>query len=528
MDARREARCHRCGTRLAHDNVGGYCAPCQAGSRDRFAVPPDVPAEFWDSHAMRAASASRHMGRVIRAYRCHPFHGRRPLPQDVVAGWMGVTQGQLSRIESGPPIVHLDRLMHWARILGIPSSRLWFTLPEDDRAATPGVHLVPAAAGRSAPVALNDGDVSLWCAPGDTVEIVSQFTRKDLTLDRREAARLLAGVVFGGALLEPLERWLSGGGEKLATGRPGSVGYQEVEQIENAARVFRDWDDQFGGGLRRKAVVGQLNEVADLLRDSHPVEIRRRLFGAMTQLAETAALMSWDSGHQGLAQRYYVLALRASKAAGDRVFGANIMAAMARQLLYLGHTGDALELVRLAQDDSADYATASVRSMLYTREAWAYAKLGRVSAFRRVTGKAEDALTDAKPAEDPYWITYFDVAELEGTTGGRLLELAHQDKRLADEAAGRISRAIALRRPGRLRSSALDQIGLAEARLIQGEMDEASRLGHHAAALVEQTPSDRVRLKLAELYQYSNVHADVPVIASLRDRIRSLCAAQPA
>jgi hypothetical protein len=78
-----------------------------------------------------------------------------------------------------------------------------------------------------------------------------------------------------------------------------------------------------------------------------------------------------------------------------------------------------------------------------------------------------------------------------------------------------------------LRSSALDQIGLAEARLIQGEMEEASYLGHQAAALVEQTPSDRVRVKLTELYQHSNPHADVPVIASLRDRIRSLCASQP-
>ncbi|MGH4010569.1 MAG: hypothetical protein ACRDTH_20825 [Pseudonocardiaceae bacterium] len=72
---------------------------------------------------------------------------------------------------------------------------------------------------------------------------------------------------------------------------------------------------------------------------------------------------------------------------------------------------------------------------------------------------------------------------------------------------------------------ALDQIGLAEARLVQGEMEEASRLGHQAAALVEQTPSDRVRVKLAELYQHSNAHAGIPVIASLRDRIRSLCAA---
>ncbi len=527
MDARREAWCHRCGTRLAHDNAGGYCAPCQTESRDRFVASPEVPAEFWDSPAMREAFASRHMGWVIRAYRCHPFHGRRPLPQDVVAGWIGVTQAQLSRIENGPPVVHLDRLMHWARVLRIPSSCLWFTLPEDDRAATLGVQLVPAA-GRCAPITPNDVDVSLWWTAVDMVEIVSQFTRRDLTLDRREVARMLAGVVVGSALLEPLERWLSGGMEKPAAGRPGSVGYQEVEQIENAARIFRDWDDEFGGGLRRKAVVGQLNEVADLLRDSHPVEIRRRLFGAMAQLSETAPLMSWDSGRQALAQRYYLLALRASKAAGDRAFGANVMAAMARQLLYLGHAGDALELVRLAQEDSVGYATASVRSMLHTREAWAYAKLGRMSAFRRATGRAEDALAEAKPTEDPYWITYFDVAELEGTAGGRLLELAHQDKRLADEAAGRISRAITLRRPGRLRSSALDQIGLAEARLIEGEMDEAARLGHHAAALVEQTPSDRVRVKLAELYQHSNAHADVPAIAGLRDRIRSLSAAQPA
>jgi len=385
-----------------------------------------------------------------------------------------------------------------------------------------------SSSGRSASIALDDVDLSLWWAPADTVEIVNQFTRKDLTLDRREVTRTLAGVVFGSALLEPLERWLSGASETPRAGRAGSVGYQEVEQIENAARIFRDWDDQFGGGLRRKAVVGQLNEVADLLRDSHPVEIRRRLFGAMAQLSETAAIMSWDSGHQALAQRYYALSLRASKTAGDRAFGANVMAAMARQLLYLGHTGDALELVRLAQDDSAGYTTASLRSMLYTREAWAYAKLGRISAFRRATSKAEDALTEAKPAEDPYWITYFDLAELEGTTGGRLLELAHQDKQLAEETAGHISQAIALRRPGRLRSSALDQIGLVEARLIQGEMEEASHLGQQTTALVEQTPSDRVRVKLSELYQYSNVHVDIAVIASLRDRIRPLLASQPA
>jgi hypothetical protein len=237
-------------------------------------------------------------------------------------------------------------------------------------------------------------------------------------------------------------------------------------------------------------------------------------------------MMSWDSRRQALAQRYYILALRSAKAAGDRAFGANVMASMARQLLYLDHPSDALELVRLARDNSAGYATASVRAMLYTREAWAYAKLGRTSAFRRATEKAEDTLVDVNLAEDPYWITYFDQAELHGTTGGRLLELAHHDKQLADETVERVSKAIALRRSGRLRSSALDHIGLAEARLIQGEMGEASRLAHQALALVEQTPSDRVRVKLAGLYQHSNAYTNIPVIACMRGRIRSLCVTQ--
>jgi hypothetical protein len=306
------------------------------------------------------------------------------------------------------------------------------------------------------------------------------------------------------------------------------VGYQEVAQIEHAARLFRDWDDQFGGGLRRKAVIGQLNEVADLLRDSHPPEIRRRLFGAMAQLAETAAIMTWDSGEQVLAQRYYVLALRAAKPADDTAFAANIMAGMARQLLYLGHIGDALELIRVAQDRSASIATPTIRAMLHSREAWSYAKQGRISAFRHATAKAEDALAAATPADDPHWISYFDAAELAGTSGGRLLELAHDQPTLADETANYIKRAIRQRGPGHLRSAALDHIGLAEARLIQGELDEAAHLGHEAAAVIEQTRSDRVRVKLVELYQHTTAHAAVPAIAGLRERLRPLTMAVPA
>lgn len=81
---------------------------------------------------MHEALFSRHMGRVIRAFREHPLHGRETIAQSTVAGWMGITQAQVSRVETGAPIVDLDRLTDWALLLGIPEAYLWFRLPEVD------------------------------------------------------------------------------------------------------------------------------------------------------------------------------------------------------------------------------------------------------------------------------------------------------------------------------------------------------------------------------------------------------------
>ncbi|MBX6766939.1 MAG: helix-turn-helix transcriptional regulator [Actinomadura rubrobrunea] len=115
---------------MARDNSGGRCAPCQARARDRFHAPPEVPPDFWQAEPLRKALEDWHIGRAIRAYRHHPFHGHKPLSQELVGHWLGMTQTQLSRIESGPPVTDLDRLIPWARILRIPPDLLWFKLPE--------------------------------------------------------------------------------------------------------------------------------------------------------------------------------------------------------------------------------------------------------------------------------------------------------------------------------------------------------------------------------------------------------------
>ncbi|CRY81440.1 hypothetical protein SAMN05421776_103522 [Nocardia farcinica] len=363
----------------------------------------------------------------------------------------------------------------------------------------------------------------MWTAEATTV--ADDLTREDLMLDRRQLSRALLGVVVGSPLLEPLERWLAQPNSPLVSSRARpSVGLKEIEELENAARVFRAWDDRHGGGLRRKAVVGQLVEVKELLGESHPPAIRLRLAGTMAQLAETAAMMSWDSGDQNLAQRYYALAARAAREADDPAFCAVVLAGMARQLLSLHRAGDALELIRIAQDHSDGRVTAATQAMLYTREAWAYAMLERPTAFRRTCDKAKSVLADADRAADPYWIEYFDDAELSGTVGGRLLQMARRDPGLAGEAADEISRAIDLRRPDRRRAAALDQLNMVEARLIEGELEEACRVGQAAIAVAEHTASDRVAKKLARVYNRTGRFANVRVVADLRERMRPLVA----
>jgi tetratricopeptide (TPR) repeat protein len=96
-----------------------------------LAGPPAPPREFWDGDGMREALGSWHMGRVFYAYRNHPWHPR-PLSQELIGNWLGLTQVQVGRIEKGRAPGEMSKLVAWARILSIPPDLLWFKMPHDD------------------------------------------------------------------------------------------------------------------------------------------------------------------------------------------------------------------------------------------------------------------------------------------------------------------------------------------------------------------------------------------------------------
>jgi transcriptional regulator with XRE-family HTH domain len=434
------------------------------------------------------------------------------ISQNRIALACGLTPGKVSTIMSGRTrVTSYEVLVRIADGLRVPGDLLGLATRPWEAEAQPMDENVEAPLRMEMP----------WQA-GATVDFAARLARSDLAMDRRSLARALAAGAFtGAALLDSLEGWLRPAAEHSGRRRPGRLGLREVEQLEEAAAVFRAWDHRYGGGLRRKAVVGQLAEVAAALSEHQAPEVERRLYRVLAQLSGTAATMSWDSGFQRSAQDYYRLSLRAAHAGDDRLWGANVLAGMARQMLYAGRPHDALELVRFAQEGARQESTPRVSAMLHTREAWAFAALGRFGAFERATEQAKDALADAGEGTDPHWITYFDWAELAGVTGGRLLELARHDARLyADNAATEIRRAIELRDPGAGRSNALDRLGLAEAYFLGGHLNTACEETHTAAEAAGRVRSGRVREGMASLYAYTVGHGSSPKVREARNRLR--------
>lgn len=258
----RHIRCGRCGAHLARDNATGRCAACRTAERDRVAQPPHVPDDFWRNEALRQALAARHMGQVIRAYRCHPYHGRQPLPQEVVAGWVGITQAQLSRIEHGPAIMHLDRLIHWARVLRIPARYLWFKLP-DTAEAPPTMVTEPGLGCEDGPMHRRSFVTTLPTAGAAGLPGMAEI----------ESLRHHRIAVDGLAALHQVRCELD---EALAS---SSVSPRQLELIEESVAEHVQVYPATAPTVMLSRLAGECTEVQRLSRQRQPAAVQARLSG---------------------------------------------------------------------------------------------------------------------------------------------------------------------------------------------------------------------------------------------------------
>ncbi|MFE4643166.1 hypothetical protein [Streptomyces sp. NPDC056730] len=374
-----------------------------------------------------------------------------------------------------------------------------------------------------------------WAGP-QTVALISEFSRSDLMLARRGFLGTSLALAAGPALVEPMQRWLvptSAGGQEqpdepvAAPSHAGRLSGPELDLLESTTAMFRLWDAQCGGGLRRKAVVGQLHEVTDLLQEPQPGATSRRLFRCAAELAELAGWMSYDVGLQPNAQKYFVLALHAAKEAGDKPLGSYILSSMSRQMIHLGRPDDALELIHLAQYGSRDCATPRTQAMLYAMEARAYANMGQPSKTKRAVRMAEDTFSDAgvDGEAEPDWIRFFSEAELNGENAHSYRDLAYVAGRsptYASLSEPVMRRAVDLfaQDADHQRSYALNLIGLATVHLLKREPEQSTALAEKALKVAESVRSERVNTRLRKtLDTAAREFGDVAGVVDLTERL---------
>ncbi|MEE1795608.1 hypothetical protein PUR28_33350 [Streptomyces sp. BE308] len=374
-------------------------------------------------------------------------------------------------------------------------------------------------------------------APERTAAVLTEFTGMDLMLNRRGLVGAGAALAAGSAITGAMHDWLHSD-PALAADAPrpddplhadpagfdryeaAPVGSQEIEALEHSVEVFRAWDAARGGGLQRKAVVGQLNEVGGMLAYRHPDHLQRRLWGVAANLAVLAGWMSHDVGLEPTAQKYFVIAAHAAREGGDRPRAGEALSRAARQMVHLGRPDEALDLMKLAKSGSGDETLPRTQAMLHTIEAWAHAALGRGQAMRRTLGEAEELfVSDKGDVPSPSWMQMFDEADMHGMQALAFRTLAEHDPAAATTAQRHAKEALDLRGDGRQRSKLFDYISLASACFIADDPEQADRYARLALVSMGETSSHRTWDRLHEMYRLTGRFAGSARIQDLREEI---------
>jgi hypothetical protein len=259
------------------------------------------------------------------------------------------------------------------------------------------------------------------------------------------------------------------------------VGMADVAMVKATADTFAALDDRFGGGHARQAVIQYLShDVAPLLHGTYTESVGRALFSTVAEAMLLAGWMSYDAGHHGLAQRYYLHALRLAQDAGDRRLAGSM----------LGRFNDAATLARAARMGISGVATPTLMAQFWAMEARALARTPDHRATQHALTEAERFLDRRNHADEPEWITYFDDAELSAEAAHCFRDI-NSAQRSVEHAGNAMS-------GSHVRSDFFATMVLADAHLRAGDIEESCRVALDALDLGGQLRSARAVSYLAE------------------------------
>jgi hypothetical protein len=126
--------------------------------------------------------------------------------------------------------------------------------------------------------------------------------------------------------------------ESTARAAGKRIGMADVEIITETIAHLRRLDHQYGSGRVREQIVQLLRREATTVRHgTYSEETGKALLSAVALAADVAGNMSFDVGHNALAQRYLVQSLNLAMSADDRLLAAEVLCDMSRTIIRVGY-----------------------------------------------------------------------------------------------------------------------------------------------------------------------------------------------
>lgn len=479
-------RCASCGAALAADDHADRCGPCAKTTQTAQDMAPTLSADFWEQPDIRSALLSRHFGRFLRTYRTAQSP---PVKQTQLAHWLGITQGQLSRIErSTTPLRDLHKLDTWTRALHVPTHLLWFEVSSD----SPGT---PTSPPLRATVEESDQD-------------------KESAVRRRELFELFktAGATAAGSGLvanTPWQRLM----DSVNKGRPADVATAQL--MHDRTADFFDTEETVPARNVLESLTRHRATLASLLGNARTDTVRHQLNVSM---GETDALMGWlyfDLGRANDAVNAWRSTMRIAKETGDGALAACALGYWSYLAASRNDIEPAVRLLQQAQEYIPGSSAPATRSWISAREAEELARLGDETGALRALERAFTAYDFARPRSERNWTGAITGDYLGGLTVSTYMTLHHRD---ATAAADSLLTSLS---PADNKSRATALADLTTLAVQTKDFDRAHSLVTDAIETTVRTEISIARQRLLTLASTLPTSGDRNTTGALRDQIIS-------
>jgi tetratricopeptide (TPR) repeat protein len=422
-----------------------------------------MPDDFWDDPSFEEAIAERNFGKLLLAYR----ELQRPEPTQALVGqWLGLTQGQVSRIErSSVPVHDLDKLDRWARALQIPQSLLWFNLTTQPSDTCRDIEDPPSL---DAHVQYDEG---------------TDVRRRDLL----KTAGVVAAAGTSWLADTPWQR-LS---DSVLRGR--IVDRTTVQLVEDRTAEFYTAEETRPARDILTDLQKHRQMLDSLLANARQSALRDRLLVAM---GESDALLGWmhfDLGQPAGAVDAWQRALNLAQQTGDSALAACALGYWSYLAAGRGDARSAIGMLQKAESAVSGSAAPATRSWIAVRLAEETARAGETTTALRSLDRAMTAFDFASPRSERPWTGFFTASRLGSSTVSTYTRLNHRE---ADAAAKSLLDSLSLS-DNKVRGLVLTELATAAAHA--RDFEKAGVLSHDAIQIVTRTEANFARKKLEDL-----------------------------